>query len=105
MRFAVLIFFTGLALISALLTMRALDGHHWSGSLMALRLRLPVSLMVDDVSRFLEVVAAMTHPPKWSLLPYPPIAIEIVADERSIKHYVLAPRALEGKLLSVLRAG
>jgi hypothetical protein len=104
MLFALVIFLAGMTIMSAVLGMRALDAWQWSRSLVALKLRLPATLTADDVSHFLEVVAATTHPPKWSLLPYPPIAFEIVATHQHITHYVLAPRALQSKLLSIIRA-
>ena len=95
----------GIAVMSILFGARALDAHAWPRSLVALRLKLPAMLTVDDASRFLDVIAGMTQPPKWSLLPYPPIGLEIVADHYAVTHYVLAPKALEPKLMSILRAG
>src|SRR5579872_6048238 len=95
----------GIAIMSTIFGMRALDAWAWPRSLVALRLKLPASLSVDDASRFLDVIAGMTQPPKWSLLPYPPIGLEIVADHYAVTHYVFAPKALEPKLMSILRAG
>ena len=105
MSLAIAIFVAGISLIATILGMRWLDGHQWSHSLIALRLQLPATLTADDVARWLDVIAAITHTPKWSLLPYPPIGLEIVADNQYISHYVLAPKALEPKLMSILRAG
>jgi len=105
MTLAIAIFLAGISVIATVLGMRWLDGHQWSHSLIALRLQLPATLTADDVARWLDVIAAMTHTPKWSLVPYPPIGLEIVANHQHISHYVLAPKALEPKLMSILRAG
>jgi hypothetical protein len=101
---ALFILLAGMSVFAVVLGMRALDGWQWSRSLTALRLSLPTNLGSDQVSHFLEVVAAMTHPPKWSLLPHPPVALEVVATHQRITHYVLVPRALEAQFMSILRA-
>ena len=104
MLLALVIFLAGMSVFAVVLGMRSLDAWQWSRSLTALRLSLPANLTSDDVSNFLAVVAAMTHPPKWSLLPHPPVALEVAATHHRINHYALVPRALEERFMSILRA-
>lgn len=95
---------SGLLFIGAILGMRQLDAHHWARTLVAFRVRLPGGLTADDVSRWLEVVAAITSAPKWSLLPYPPVGWEVVATQAGIAHYVVVPKSLQPKLLGLMRS-
>ncbi|MEU8944244.1 type IV secretory system conjugative DNA transfer family protein [Streptomyces sp. NPDC048489] len=105
MMLAVAVFAAGIACLGAVLGMRWLDAKHWAKNLVAYRLRLPANLKPDDVSRWLEIIAGITQPPKWSLLSYPPIAVEVEATRAGITHYVIVPKSLKGKLLSLMRSG
>jgi hypothetical protein len=105
MTLAVVILVGGLALIGGVLGVRWLDARHWARHLVAYRLRPPADLSADDVTRWLEIIAGITQPPKWSLLSYPPIALEVVADRKGIRHYVIVPESLHGKLMGLMRAG
>ncbi|MFI6401497.1 type IV secretory system conjugative DNA transfer family protein [Streptomyces sp. NPDC050548] len=105
MTLAVVILVGGLALIAAVLGIRWLDARHWAKHLTAYQLRLPADLSADDVTRWLEIIAGITQPPKWSLLSYPPIALEVVADRKGIRHYVVVPESLHSKLMGLMRAG
>jgi hypothetical protein len=89
----------------AVATFRAADNERWRVTLTAYRLRLPAQLSTDDVARWLGMVAAATHARQWSLLPLPPLGLEIVARRSGIEHYVLVPRAAEARLLGTIRAG
>ena len=94
----------GLAAIGVVLAARYFDVLNWQKSLVAFRLYLPADLSVEAVTNWLANIAASTHPPQLSLLPLPPVAVEIVATARGITHYVLVAKRAEGKLLSGLRA-
>ena len=76
----------------------------WRASLQAFRLTLPANLTVDDIAAWLSGVAASTHAPRLALLPYPPVAIEVVATHRGISHYLLVPEKMRATVLSGLRA-
>lgn len=84
---------------------RAADNNRWRRTLTAYRLRLPAQLTADDVAQWLSMVAAATHARQGSLLPLPPLGLEIVARRSGIEHYVLVPRAAEARLLGTVRAG
>ncbi|MEX5710150.1 type IV secretion system DNA-binding domain-containing protein [Parafrankia sp. FMc6] len=95
----------GLVVFGTVIGMRALDAHQWRTTLVAYRLSLPSGLKPEDVARWLALVAAATHPPRWSMLTMPPLGLEIVANRDGITHYVLLPKNSQAKLLSTLRAG
>src|SRR5689334_17849712 len=104
MTLAVLLLALGLLPLGIVLTARALDRRAWRQSLVAFRLQLPGELTVDDAVRWLSALAAATHPPRWSLLPLPPVALEVVADHAGISHYVLVAPAARDTLLATVRA-
>jgi hypothetical protein len=95
---------TGLAVIGAIVTARWLEMSTWRRSLRAYRLRLPGSLDVESVAGWLASVSALTHPPLWSLLPLPPVGIEVVASQRGIEHYLLVTEHAAESVLGGLRA-
>jgi hypothetical protein len=103
----ILAFWTGLAgllILGVVLGARDLDGRRWRRSLVAYRLLLPSDLSVDDITRWLTGLAASTHPPRYSLLPLPPVAVEITATANGIGHYLLVSKPAESGLLAVVRA-
>lgn len=102
---AALLLAGGLTIFMAVIGMRALDAHHWRNTLVAYRLSLPSGLKPEDVARWLALVAAATHPPRWSLLTMPPLGLELVATRAGIASYVLLPKSSKDRLLSTLRAG
>jgi len=83
---------------------RYVDGLAWRASLTAFTVRLPSGLTVEDVARWLSGVAAATHAPRLSLLPFPPIALEVVATKDGIEHVLLVPETMQGAMLGGLRA-
>jgi hypothetical protein len=95
---------SGLAALGLVLASRAAEAYAWRRSLVAYRLHLPATLTVDAAAAWLTGIAASTHPYKWSLLPLPPVALEIVASPQGVSHYVLVVKRAEGKLLAGLRA-
>jgi hypothetical protein len=101
---ALVVLLGGLTLFAIVLAARWLDALAWRDSLTACRLRLPVGLRVDDVAAWLANVAAATHPHRMSLVPDPPVALEISGSEDGIEHVLLVPKSLHGAGLSGLRA-
>lgn len=100
----VLLLIGGLAIPSVVVLSRLLDMRSWGRRLEAYELRLPSGLEVSAVQQWLANVAAVTHPPKWSLLYSPPIGLEVVATQKGIRHYLLTPERSAEKLLAGLRA-
>lgn len=76
----------------------------WSNSLVAYQLHLPASLDIDNITAWLANIQALTHPNWFTLLPVPPICLEVVSAERGVSFYVLLPRQSANKLLSGLYA-
>lgn len=95
----------GLIVLAAILGIRWLDARTWRRSLVAYRLRLPANLDTGAVARWLRMVAATTHGPRWSLFPLPPLGMELVATAQEITHYLLIPRGNEQRFLATVRAG
>ncbi len=104
MTVALVIGIAGLAAFGAVLAARYLDVLAWQRSLVAFRLYPPADLGVHDVTRWLTGIAASTHPRNFSLLPLPPVVVEIVASPQGIAHYLLVSKQAEAKLLAGLRA-
>ena len=100
---ALVILLAGLALPAVLIGARWLDMRAWQRSLRAYRLRLPSGLTVDDVARWLGSISALTHPPRWSLVPLPPVVLEVVASQRGISHFLVVSTKNEPGVLSSLR--
>jgi hypothetical protein len=94
----------GLAVIGVIVAARVLEGQSWRSSLVALRLRLPAHVTVDDIAAWLGRVQVMTQSPPWALIQNPPVALEVVADSQRIAVYMLAPRALRASMLASLQA-
>src|SRR2546421_562997 len=93
-----------LALLGVLLGARHLEALAWRRSLLAIELRLPIGLTTDDINRWLNTIAAAAHAPRLSLLPCPPVALEVAADVKGIRHLLLVPKQLRATVLSGLRA-
>lgn len=101
---AALLFGAGLVVIGVVLLARLLDARSWRRSLTAIELRFPSGLGIDDVVRWLGTVAATLHTPAWSLLPHPPVVLEISATRSGIRYALLVPERLQGTIASGLRA-
>lgn len=82
---------------------RQLDATHWRQHLMAYRLTLPAGLSVE-ADRWLGLVVAHTQAPRWSLLPAPPVALEVVGTRSGIAHVLLVPARDHEAVLAGLRA-
>lgn len=95
----------GVLIFAAIISARLDSARAWRNELSAYRLKLPSGLSGEDVARWLTNVSGLTHPRLLSLLPMPPIAIEIVASASAgITHYLLVPRDDEAQILSGLRS-
>jgi hypothetical protein len=103
-RFAVTVFISGLVVLFVILGARALNARAWRRSLVAFRLSLPANLSPDDVARWFATISATTNPPRWALLPMSPVCLQIVADARAIRHYLLVSEGAQDRVLSGLRA-
>jgi hypothetical protein len=104
MSVALLVLIGGAVGIGVVLGARYLDARTWRSRLIAYRLRLPGDLSADAVVQWLANISAATHPPRWSLLPLPPVVIEVVATRAGIAHYLLTARDSDGQILAGLRA-
>jgi hypothetical protein len=94
----------GLAALSAVLFARAAEARAWRQSLLAFKLTLPQAMTTADVARWLVIINAATHAPRWALLPAPPVALEVVATTRGIEHFLLVPEGMRSVVLSGLGA-
>ena len=68
------------------------------------RLYLPRDLTIDTASRWQATIAAITHPPRWSLFPLQPVILEVVATHQGITHEVLVATSMRGALLASVQA-
>jgi hypothetical protein len=101
---ALLLLLGGLALIAIVLLARYLEARSWRSSLLAIELHIPYGLTPDDVARFLNTIAAATHPHRLALVPEPPVALEVIADHHGIRYILLVSKGLRETVLAGLRA-
>ncbi|HKR82500.1 MAG TPA: TraM recognition domain-containing protein [Candidatus Saccharimonadales bacterium] len=94
----------GLAVFSLVLLVRTWEADTWAASLVRYRLGLPRELAAKDVAAWLSQVSAHTVPPRFSLLPWWPVALEVEATASGITHMVLVPKSREVAILASLRA-
>jgi hypothetical protein len=94
----------GLCVPGVVLLARFWDIRYWREHLTAYDVRWPGGLEVTAVQQWLANVAAMTHPARWSLLPLPPVALEVEATSRGVRHRLLLPSSRAEQLLAGLRA-
>jgi pimeloyl-ACP methyl ester carboxylesterase len=94
----------GMAVIALIVGTRWSNMTSWRSSLIAYELRFPVNLSVDDVAAWLSGTQAMTHPMRFSLLPLPPVCLEVISTVRGISYFVLVTKRDAPKLLAGLRA-
>jgi hypothetical protein len=99
------------ALLAALLTVggvvvvaRWCEAVLWRRSLLVFRVTLPHGLKAEDVARWLTLVNGSTHATRFPLLPTPPVALEVVATNAGIAHFVLVPRTVRSGFLASVRA-
>lgn len=92
-----------LVLVSGI-TVRTWQTWRWRRSLVALSLRPPYGLSIDDIARWLGSVHGHTRASRWRLAPGPPIVLEISASRHGIRHVLLAPQTMHAGLLAGLQA-
>ena len=85
------------------LAVRGWQSWRWRRSLVALSLRLPHGLSVEDIAAWLGTVHAHTTASRWRLRPAPPIVLEISATRHGIRHVLLAPKIMRAGLLGGLQ--
>lgn len=93
-----------LAVPGVVLLARFWQMHDWRDQLTAYEVRWPRGLETSAVQQWLANVAAMTHAPQRSLLPLPPIALEVTATIKGVRYHLLLPTARAEQLLAGLRA-
>lgn len=101
---AALLLVAGLGLFGVVVLARCAEAASWRRSLLAIELHIPYGLKPEDVVRWLNTVAAATHPHRLALLPCPPVVLEVVADHDGIRHMLLVSQGLRKTVLSGLRA-
>lgn len=99
-----LILVSGLAIVGLVLLARWSEGRDWRRSLVALQLRLSADISIDAVTAWLSTVNAATHAPLFSLLPAPPVAVEIVATRTGISYVLLVPDKMRDAMFASIRA-
>jgi hypothetical protein len=101
---AAAIFLVGATVPLLVLLMRWLDERSWRRSLQAFRLIPPTGLDIDAVTAWLGAISALTHAPRFGLLPLPPVVVEVVGRPVGIAHFLLVPAKLHAGVLSSVRA-
>lgn len=94
----------GLALLAIIPLARYAESRVWRARLMAYELHVPSGLSVDQVANWLNTVQATTHAAQYSLLPLPPVGLELVATSSGIHFYLFVVRQSADKILAGLRA-
>src|SRR5579871_803273 len=101
----VLLMFGGMTILAVVISARILEARSWRSQLSAYRLVPPNGLVADDIARWITNIASVLHQPRWSLLPLPPLCLEVVATaSHGITYYVLVSKSNEAQLLSGLRS-
>jgi hypothetical protein len=88
------IFAGGLAIFGVVIGWRRVDAGRWQRSLVALSLQFPRGLKPDTVSAWLAMLGSLRVA----------FALEVVATDQDIRHYLLVPKARRADLLSGTRS-
>lgn len=103
---ALLVLITGAIGIASVLAVRWRAGRRWATGLEAFKLHIPAGLSVDDISRWLGIVAVLASTSARFRRPPLVIGIEVRATGADgIEHFALVPGFAEERLLQTLRAG
>lgn len=94
----------GVSLAVVLVVARQWEAAVWRSRLVAFRLRIPSGLASEDLARWLAAVAALTHAPRGTLLPSPPLVVEATATTAGLEYWLLVPRPLREAVLSSIGA-
>jgi hypothetical protein len=100
------LYYLGMALttLGGLWLLRYLEIATWRGSLVRYQLDLPRDLTEKAVAAWLAQLSTVARRSRWSLLPPPAIALEVVATARGITHTLLVPEQRAAAVLATLRA-
>jgi|GEM_PF-6971498 len=91
----------GLSLLGTILLARYFESRAWHSHLMAYELHVPSGLSTDQVANWLNTVQASTHAAQYSLLPLPPVGLELVASSNGIRFYLFVVRQSAAKTLTI----
>jgi hypothetical protein len=94
----------GVMLLATIMALRWIEAQSWRASLVAYQLGLPGDLEPADVAAWLGHIVAGTQAPRLGVVTPPPVALEITATARGIRHVLLVPERMEGAVLGGLRA-
>lgn len=90
--------------IGAVVLLRLVEQHWVSRGAQAFRLRFPRDMDAEAVTTFVAGLSAVRPPWFWRWLRLPTVILEIHAHRGVIEHFLVLPTALEGIVLSHLRA-
>ena len=91
-----------IGLIGALV--RGWQSWRWHHALVALSLRLPHDLSIEDITAWLGTVHSHTRASRWRLITGPPVVWEVTATRHGIRHVLLVPEVMRAGVLAGLQA-
>lgn len=94
----------GILLLVVGLTVRLVSSWRWHRALVALSLRLPHGLSIEDIAAWLGTVHSHTTVSRWRLIAGPPIVLEVSATRHGIRHVLLVPEVMRAGVLAGLQA-
>lgn len=83
---------------------RGWQSWRWRRALVALSLRLPHGLRVDDIALWLGIVHSHTTASRWRLVAGPPVVLEVSATRHGIRHLLWVPKVMRAGVLAGLQA-
>lgn len=86
------------------LTVRGWQSWRWHRALVALSLRLPHGLSIEDIAAWLSTVHSHTTASRWRLASGPPVVWEVSATRHGIRHVLLVPEVMRAGVLAGLQA-
>ena len=86
------------------LVVRGWQSWQWRRCLVALSLRLPHGLSVEDIAVWLGMVHSHTTAGRWRLIAGPPVVVEVSATRHGIRHVLLVPEVMRAGVLAALQA-
>ncbi len=86
------------------LTVRGWQSWRWHRALVALSLRLPHGLSIEDIAAWLGTVHSHTTVSRWRLVAGPPIVLKVSATRHGIRHLLLVPEVMRAGVLAGLQA-
>ena len=86
------------------LTARGWQSWRWHRTLVALSLRLPHGLSIEDIAAWLGTVHSHTTVSRWRLVAGPPVVLKVSATRQGIRHVLLVPEVMRAGVLAGLQA-